>query len=192
MIIALFDSGRFRFSIRFCARSNRSARQPWEQTVFQGDRPEPHAGGMTACRVVFATAGGRIISEGIAAEATSIRVGYPNSRTMVMTCRKLGRNDWLTVGTEGTDGFEYCSMSGGVINAFDFAMNVTGPAPGTGASLSTMTMTGNAIISRNDITATFADIWTVRCCGRPLKCGELCVAVYRRRSDQLFGVGCIH
>jgi hypothetical protein len=126
--------------------------------------------------VVMATSFGPKIMAGMAAEATSIRCGNPAGVTMRMTGGTLTMNDWFMTGTDAPDGIGtfimsggtitttapfwvgfvgegHVTMSGGIINASDFTMNVTGQV-GDKAALSTMVMSGTAkMILNGDITA---------------------------------------
>lgn len=122
--------------------------------------------------VVFGTTNGPIISDGMACEATSIRVANPSGGTMIMTGGTLDLNDWMMVGSDAPDGLGYFTMtggaittpvwfavgfvgeghfdmSGGTIDALDLHININNTVPG---ALSTMSMSGDAtFIVHNDI-----------------------------------------
>ena len=155
------------------ANGNRQWTDPgnWDMGTLLNPLPDQNANW-----VVLATTDGPIISDGMAAEATSIRVGFGfGIGNMQMTGGTLDMNDWLMVGTDAPDGvgtFDmsggvitttapfwvgfvaegHATMSGGIINASDFSMNVTDQPVGVGAALSTMTMTGGTMILNSDIT----------------------------------------
>jgi hypothetical protein len=180
LLLMVMAGGSFGVSVPFTnATGNRLWSDPgnWDMSeVIAAGRtntvPDTRANWVT----MGGSANGPIIAAGMAAQATSIRVGRvaADGVTMKMTGGTLTMNDWLFVGDDNPSSLGYFYMSGGMIqtsNTFivgysgqghaylsggsiqcaDFAINPNGTS---GGALSTLDMSGSAMII-TDTDATF-------------------------------------